>query len=67
MRNKVLQLIYKTLETPSKQSRFHSENPYNCYYEDEMDFTLNFPDGSPSIYVRARRTSIPSFLCFKWI
>jgi hypothetical protein len=67
MRNKILKLIYKRLEKPTKDSTFNRSSPYSIDYvgfllnirRELMDFSLHFSDGQPSIFVKKRRTDTP--------
>lgn len=70
MRNKILQLIYDRLATPTINSTFSQASPFDNHWGGAMaqiqikvmDFTLNFTDGQPCIRVRTRRTDTPWFM-----
>lgn len=69
MRNKVLQLIYKQLETPTVKSSFsYAVTPFrsisNTWIMNHkvLSFTLSFKDGHPDIIVTTNRTFNIRFL-----
>ena len=60
MRNKILELIYNRLETPTLNSAFYNSTPFGVdYYNGNqiLDFRFKFPDGSPDIIVFQKRIS----------